>query len=43
MENNKEKKMTKVSSYLSMVEILGGLDAEGRGIVSPWSPTLSLS
>ena len=35
--------MAKASSHLSMVVILGHLDAEGRGIMTPWSPTLSLS
>ena len=43
METRTEEKMVKALSHLSMVVILGRLDAEIRGIVSSWSPTLSLS
>ena len=35
--------MAKASSHLSMVVILGRLEEEGRGIVSPCSPTLRLN
>ena len=43
METSTEEKMVKALSHLSMVVISGRLDVEIRGIVSSWSPTLSLS